>query len=125
METVSEDQKLNTPIEKAKEFAKAIVESDEYKRFMLCNEAYQNDLESRRLLAQYQSYQRRLKLGRFEPGIMDKLKELQIKVSQNEIITNFNKSGNDLTALLVSTDNLISNKIGRRFAFNQGGSCCG
>lgn len=116
---------MSDPVEIAKEFAKAIVESEEYKRFIQCNKVLQENTSSKRLLAQYQSKQRRLKLGRFEPGLMDELKNLHEQVIVDETIQNFNKSRTELTELLVETDDLISEKLGRRFAFTQGGSCCG
>jgi arsenite-transporting ATPase len=122
-ESVKEE--MSDPVEKAKEFAKAIVDSDEYKKFVQCNKAIQENTSSKRLLAQYQSRQRRLKLGRFEPGLMDELKDLHDKVAADETIQSFNKSRAELTELLVATDDLISAKIGRRFAFTTGGSCCG
>jgi cell fate (sporulation/competence/biofilm development) regulator YlbF (YheA/YmcA/DUF963 family) len=116
---------MSDPVEKAKDFANAIVDSDEYKRFVQCNKALEENTSSKRLLAQYQSRQRRLKLGRFEPGLVDELKNLHDKVTADETIQSFNKSRAELTELLVETDDLISEKIGRRFAFTQGGSCCG
>ncbi|MCX6655301.1 MAG: YlbF family regulator [Candidatus Bathyarchaeota archaeon] len=116
---------MSDPVEKAKDFANAIVDSDEYKRFVQCNKALEENTSSKRLLAQFQSRQRRLKLGRFEPGLMDELKNLNDKVAVDETIQSFNKSRAKLTELLVETDDLISEKIGRRFAFTQGGSCCG
>lgn len=121
----SEDEEMSDPVEKAKEFAKSVVESDEYRRFLESNKALQENASSKRLLAQYQSRQRRLKLGRFEPGLMDELKDLYDKVVVDETIQSFNKSRAELTELLVETDDLISSKIGRRFAFTTGGSCCG
>ena len=64
---------------------------------------------------------------RYRDGLrlMDELKDLHEKVSQNDKIQEFNKSRSDLTTLLVATDDLISEKIGRRFAIKTGGSCCG
>ena len=121
----SEKEEMSDPVEKAREFAKAIVDSDEYKKFIQSNKALQENTPSKRILAQYQSKQRRLKLGRLEPGLMDELKELHDKVAVDETIQNFNKSRAELTELLVETDDLISAKIGRRFAFTSGGSCCG
>jgi cell fate (sporulation/competence/biofilm development) regulator YlbF (YheA/YmcA/DUF963 family) len=116
---------MSDPVEKARDFANAIVDSDEYKRFVQCNKSLEENTSSKRLLAQYQSRQRRLKLGRFEPGLMDELKNLNDKVAVDETIQNINKSRAELTELLAETDDLISEKIGRRFAFTQGGSCCG
>lgn len=113
---------MSDPVEKAKDFAKAIVESDEYKKFVQCNMVLQENTSSKRLLAQYQSKQRRLRLGRFEPGLMDELKSLHDKVAVDETIQSFNKSRAELTELLVETDDLISAKIGRRFAFTSGGA---
>jgi cell fate (sporulation/competence/biofilm development) regulator YlbF (YheA/YmcA/DUF963 family) len=128
MTSINEEERMKEmcdPVEKAKEFAKAIVESDAHKKFVLCNNSLQNDLASKMLLAKYQSKQRWLRLGRFEPGLLDELRDLHIKVSQNEVIQNYNKSASELTELLAKTNDLISEKIGRQFAYNEGGSCCG
>jgi len=116
---------MNDAVVKAEEFAKAITDSAEYKRFKECSKAMEGDTESRRLMAQYQSKQRRLRLGRFEPNLMDEMRDLHLKISQNVTIQNFNESSIDLIKLLKLTDDLISEKIGRRFAVTRGGSCCG
>ncbi len=119
------EMKLSDPVEKAGEYAKAIMESPEYLQFMECKDAFQADAASRRLLAEYESKQRRLRLGRFEPNMMDEIKDLYTKISESEVIQNYNKSGNELVALLAKADDLISTQIGRRFATSKGGSCCG
>lgn len=86
---------MNDAVVKAEEFAKAITDSAEYKRFNECSKAMDGD-ESRRLMAKYQSKQRRLWLGRFEPNSMDEMRDLHFKISQKVMIQNFNQSSSDV-----------------------------
>ena len=118
-------KEVNNPAGKAEEFAQTIVESEEYKKFIQYNNSLQNDTASRRLFAQYQSKQRWLGLGRFKPELMDELMDLHTKVSENMLIQDYNKSVTELIDLLKRTNDLISEKIGRQFAYSKGGSCCG
>ena len=110
---------------KANEFASAIRETDEYKAYASALKAFQGDLPAKRLIATFQSRQRRLQLGRFEPTLMDELKLLNEQISGNMVIQSLGAAEWDLVMLLEETDDLISQRIGRKFTKSAGGCCCG
>jgi len=121
MENIAKRQ--NDPKAKAKKFALAILECDEYKSFLKSSRDLENDKEAQKLLEGFQQKQMELRYS-FNPKIMDELRRLQMKINQNIQIQNYMKSQQDLIGLLGRTNTVISAKIGFQFALNQGG-CCG
>ena len=110
---------------KAKEFAKAILECEEYKAFIENTEKLNKNAEAQKLLKEFQENQMVLRFNGFTPQLMDELRELQIKINQNKIIQDFAKSQDELTILLKRTNTVISMRIGMQFGFSSGGGCCG
>ncbi|MEM2917971.1 MAG: YlbF family regulator [Candidatus Altiarchaeota archaeon] len=118
-------RKQNDPKRKAKEFAKAIVECDEYKNFIKFNEELQKNQTAQNLLREFQQKQAELQWNGFDPKTLEELRDLQMKINKNDIIQNFVNAQNELVDILRKTNNIISGKIGTQFAFFQGGGCCG
>lgn len=118
-------RKQNDPKNKAKEFAKAIVESEEYKNFIKYNDQLQRDQTAQNLLRQFQQKQMELQWNGFNPNTLEELRDLQIKINKNNTVQNFVKAQQELVDILQRTNKIISGKIGTQFAFFQGGGCCG
>lgn len=115
----------NDPRAKAKDFAQGIVDCKEYKEFMQAFERLRKDGEAQNLLERFQEKQRELQGYGFKPTLMDELRELQMALNLNKVIQEFERSQQDLVALLVRTNTLISATIGVQFAYPLGGGCCG
>jgi cell fate (sporulation/competence/biofilm development) regulator YlbF (YheA/YmcA/DUF963 family) len=118
-------KRQNDPKTKAKEFARAILECEEYENYIKNTEGINKDMEAQRLLRQFQEKQVELRWNGFDPKIMDELRELQFKINQNSTIQDFVKSQQELIDILRRTNMIISEEIGMQFAFFQGGICCG
>ena len=112
------------PREKAKEFAKAILESDEYKRFLRCSGELEKNQQIQGLLKEFQEKQIELQKS-FVPGTLEELKELQMKINGSAEIRNYMESQGELEDILRRTNNIISGRIGAKFALFAGGGCCG
>lgn len=110
---------------KAEEFAKAILECEEYKNFIRHNEELQKDERAQRLLNEFQQKQMEMQWSDFDPKILEELKELQIEINNNQTIQKFVNSQNELIDIIRRANNIISSKIGIQFAFSQGGCCSG
>lgn len=118
-------KKQNDPKREAKEFAKAILESGEYKNFITSNEELEKNQSSQNLLRDFQQKQMELRWNGFDPKILEELRDLQMKINKNDTIQNFVNAQQELVDILRRTNNIISEKIGTQFAFFQGGGCCG
>lgn len=123
MEKLLRNQK--DPRTKAREFAKAIIESKEYKNFIKYNEELQKNQAAQNLLKQFQQKQMELQWNGFNSKTLEELRDLQLKINQNNTIQNFVNVQQELVNILQRTNNIISGKIGTQFAFFQGGGCCG
>lgn len=110
---------------KAKEFAQAIVDCEEYKNFMKHYEALEKNQKAQSLLKQSQEKQRELQWVGFSANTFQELRELQMEINKNETIQNFQKAQDELVDILRRTNDIISGKIGVQFAFLRGGGCCG
>jgi len=123
MEKLIVNQK--SPKIKTKEFAKAIVDSNEYSSFMKYNKELKDSQTAQDLLRQFQQKQMELQRNGFDPDTLEELKDLQMKINQNDTIQDFIKSQQELVGLLREANNLVNRRIGMQFAFFQGGGCCG
>jgi cell fate (sporulation/competence/biofilm development) regulator YlbF (YheA/YmcA/DUF963 family) len=110
---------------KTKEFAKAILECEEYRAFIENAEKLNKNAEAQKLLKEFQENQIVLRWNGFNPALMDELRELQTKINQNKTIQDFSKSQDELISLLKRTNTVISMRIGMQFGFSSGGGCCG
>lgn len=117
--------KQNSAKTKAREFAQAILDCEEYKNFLKGSEALEKDETAQNLVKQSQEKQRELQWNGFNPNTFQELQELQAQINKNEVIQSFQKAQEDLIVLLQTTNNIISGKIGAQFAFSRGGGCCG
>ncbi|NVO66878.1 YlbF family regulator [Methanofollis tationis] len=107
-----------------KAFAQAILESEEYRTFMHCNENLERNQEARNLLLRYQRKQTELQWAGYDAATLDELKDLQMKVKNDETLTKFFSSQAALVDLLKRSNDRISEKIGQTFAQNRRGGCC-
>ena len=118
-------EKKDNPVNKAKEFAKAIVESEEYLDFVKCSEEFDKNQAAQGLLRQFQQKQREMQWGGFNPNAFEELKTMQERISQDKVIQGLVKAQEELVNILRMSNTIISDRIGTRFAFSQGGGCCG
>ena len=103
-------------------FARAIVDTQEYRSFMDANSALQLDREARELLQQYQLKTAEVQRKGFDPATLDELKALQVRVKSNETLTAFYNAQAAVVACLKQTNDRISERIGQQFAqARQGG----
>lgn len=117
--------KQNSAKTKAREFAQAILDCEEYKNFIKYSDELEKNQTAQNLLKQSQEKQRELQWNGFNANTFQELRELQMDINKNEIIQNFLKAQDELVDILRRTNDIISGKIGTQFAFLQGGSCCG
>ena len=117
--------KQNSAKTKAREFAQAILDCEEYKNFIKCSEVLEKSQMAQNLLKKFQEKQMELKRNGFNPNTFQELNELQEQINKNEVIQNFQKTQEELTDLLRNTNDIISGDIGAQFAFSQRGGCCG
>lgn len=118
-----EGNKMNEEIKnKTKEFAQAILESEEYKLFISISDDLEKSEDSS-LLKEFQNKQRELQSRGFDPSLMEELRELQLRINKNETIQKFANAQNELVDLLKKTNSVISTRIGMPFASNSGGCC--
>ena len=101
--------KHNSAKTKAREFAQAIFDCEEYKNFIKYADELEKNQTAQNLLKQSQEKQR----------------ELQMEINKNEITRNFLKAQDELVDILRRTNDIISGKIRTQFAFLPGGGCCG
>lgn len=105
-------------------FAQAILDCEEYRAFMQSNEELEKDQEARNLLFRYQKKQQELHWNSYDSATLDELKDLQMKVKNNESLTKFFNAQTALVALLKQTNDRISERIGQPFAQQRRGGCC-
>jgi len=120
-EEMEKNKEQKDPKEKTKEFAKAILNCDEYKNFIKYNEDFQKNQTAQNILREFQQKQIEIQGNGFNPNTFEELKDLQMKINQNDTIQNFVNAQEELTDILRRTNNIISIKIGTQFAFFQGG----
>jgi len=118
-------RKQKDPKMEAKKFANAIIECDEHKNFIKCNEELQKNQTAQNLLREFQQKQMELQWYGFDPKTLEELRDLQMKINKNVTIQNFINAQQELIDILRRTNNIISGKIGTQFAFSQGGGFCG
>lgn len=116
---------VKNSLEMAREFAETIVESQEYKKFIEASRKFNRDSEAKELINEFQKKQINLYSGKFDPKLMDELKELQEKINKNSTINQYLEAQADLVNILRRANNVISLRIGTQFAYSQGGGCCG
>ena len=105
-------------------FAKAILECEEYRTFMQCNEDLENNKDAQNILRRYQLKQQELQWSGYDAGNLDELKELRTRVNNDETLTKLFSSQEALVNLLKSSNEQISEKIGQPFAQKKQGGCC-
>lgn len=79
-------RKLNDPKTKAKEFARAILECNEYKNFMKYYEELQTNPTAQNLLRQFRQKQMELQWNGFDSNTLEELRDLQMKINKNGTI---------------------------------------
>ncbi len=110
---------------KVKAFARAILDSHEYKEFLDAEKALQQDKTALSLLEELESKRREFTLGADET-VLEEVAVLQEKIRKDESISRYEEAQNRLLSLLAQADRLISSKIGAMFAQPTGrGGCCG
>ncbi len=123
------ESKVKSPESVAAEFAEAIKDCEEYKKFLVANEALSNDKEAISLLKQFQEKQIEIQSTGDEELIRD-LEDLQVKLRENKSFKGYNDAQARLVSLLRETNLVISSIIDSDFAVKQGccgggGGCCG
>lgn len=93
-------RKQNDPKTKAREFAGAIIECEEYNDFMKFSEKLEKDQTAQDLLKQFQEKQRELQWYGLNPKTLEELRSLQMKIIKNETIQNFVNSQQGLVDIL-------------------------
>ena len=116
------DEKLKN---KLKEFALAIKESKEYNDFLESEKSLQNDENSIALLEEFQKKQKSFSITG-DQDILQELADIQQKIRNDKNIKKFEQAQEDILNALKSTDELISDMLGTKFAQKTGGGgCCG
>ena len=116
------DEKLKN---KLKEFAHAIKESKEYNDFLDSEQNLQNDASSMALLEDFQKKQKSFSVTG-DQDILQELADIQQKIRNDKNIKKFEKAQEDVLNALKSTDELITDIVGTKFAQETGRSgCCG
>ncbi|MEX0920076.1 MAG: YlbF family regulator [Candidatus Pacearchaeota archaeon] len=108
---------------KTKEFAQAILGSEEYKLFKSVSDELEKNEDANNLLKEFQKKQMELRSKGFDPSLMDELRELQTRINKSEIIQQFANAQNELVDLLKRTNNIISLRINMPFVSTVRGGC--
>jgi cell fate (sporulation/competence/biofilm development) regulator YlbF (YheA/YmcA/DUF963 family) len=108
-------------LERINAFGNAIVESEEYRNLIQCNEELNKDQTAQDLLREYRLKQLELQGKGFDRRVLGELNELETQMKSNETLENLESSQKALAALFRSSNDLISEKIDQPFAQRLGG----
>lgn len=118
---MEEGSKINDELmERINAFGKAVLESDEYRNLLQCDEALNNDKEAQDLLRDFRLKQLELRKG-FDREVLGELNEMEERLKKNETLSNLESSQRAIADLFKSSNDLISEKIGMSFAQVRGG----
>lgn len=105
-------------------FARAILETPEYRAFKQASDVLQNDREASDLLQKYEHEKEELleQIG-LDAASLNELRALYDRVKSNATLTAFHSAQRALATLLNQTNDRISEKIGQQFASGHHGGC--
>lgn len=105
-------------------FARAILETPEYRAFKQASDVLQNDREASDLLQKYEHEKEELleQIG-LDAASLNELRALYDRVKSNATLTAFHSAQRALATLLNQTNDRISEKIGQQFACGHHGGC--
>ena len=119
---MKEESKISPELmDRINAFGNAILESDEYRALIQCNERLDKDRGAKDLFRQYRLKQQELQLTGFDRTILGELNDLEAQMKSNETLSNLESSQKALTGLFKSSNELISSKIDQPFAQKRGG----
>ncbi|MFP4190228.1 MAG: YlbF family regulator [Candidatus Woesearchaeota archaeon] len=107
-----------------KRFAKAILDSPEYREFLDAEKNLQENHGSVSLLEKLEKKQRAFS-STGDEDILKEIAELQKSIGEDKHIQRFEDAQQKLLAALAKTDSLITGKLGTKFAQKTSGGCCG
>lgn len=109
--------------EKLESFLEMLEDSEKYQRFIDANRQLEDDEEAMALLEEFQQKQSQLQDG-FDRSVMQELQDIKQEMSENGTIQQHKAAQEEFVELLRQTDEVITEKIGRKFAQSTGGGCC-
>lgn len=122
MVSMKEESKINDYLmEQVNAFGREILECDEYKALLQCDEVLDKDQEAKDLLRQFRLKQQELQLKGFDRKTLDELNALEMQLKKNETLANLESSQKAVAAIFRSSNGIISEKIGQEFAQRRGG----
>ncbi len=105
-------------------FARAILETPEYRAFRQASDVLQSDREASDLFQQYEHEKEELleQIG-LDAASLNELRVLYDRVKNNATLTAYHSAQRTLATLLNRTNDRISEKIGQQFACGHHGGC--
>ena len=106
-------------------FARAILETPEYRAFEQAGDALRNDREASDLLRQYEHEKEELagQIG-LDAAAFGELRAIYERVRCNATLAAYQSAQRGLAAMLNQTNDRISERIGQQFACGHRGGCC-
>ena len=119
---MKEESKISPELlDKINAFGKAILESNEYRNLIQCNENLDKDRKAQDLFRQFRLKQQELQFKGFDRTVLGELNDLEAQLKSNETLANLESSQKALVSLFRSSNELISSKIDQPFAQKRGG----
>lgn len=127
--TTLDDLDLTAEVRQAlRDFAAALVETPQFARFEQAAEALQGDEEAQKALEAFQTKQQSLQMMLTLNAVSEEeqaeLKNLREAVFSHSTFTEYLDSEHELMALCRTVNDVLSDRIGLRFAMRRSG-CCG
>lgn len=117
-------------VNRCKEFANALKDSPEYKRYIQSREVFRNDEKAKELLREYNSamneFNRKSRSGTDVYEDYQTVEILRERIEQNSTLKNYFDAQDRLTNLLRETNSYLTEKLGFNFASlaKPATSCC-
>jgi len=129
MEELIKNRRNGTATEKAIEFAEALTSSPEFEAFNEAREQMMKDEGAQRMLQEFQKRQQSLQIAQMtgysvSMEQINSLKEYQHKMLQHPTIKEFFQAQKEVSQLIQTTSNIISQKIGMNYGGSAGAGCC-
>ena len=110
---------------KVEDFAEAILNCPEYRDFIEADKALSESADSVSLLEKAEQKQRAFSMSGDDETLAE-LAEIQTAIREDQNIIRYEEAQQKILDVLAKTDELITQKIGTKFAQRTGGGgCCG
>ena len=119
---MKEESKISPELmEMINAFGNSILESNEYRTLIQCNERLDKDQKAKDLFRQFRLKQQELQLKGFDRRVLGELNDIEAQMKSNETLADLESSQKALVSLFKSSNKLVSSRIDQPFAQKRGG----